>query len=130
MTLFPEIFYFKDFFHRTFLVPKFRTLFPKSFFSENFFGGYLKDKFQIIQYKTVLLIGNFLLFSNDPNLKASHELYRIKTRKISLFFCLSVTEKLRFKIEKQGCLIYFWSDESINGSIGNASSNVLTFTII
>ena len=58
--------------------------FRKLFFSENVFG----DKFQKIQYKTVLLIGNFLLFSSDPNLKASHELSRIKTRKISLFFFL------------------------------------------
>ena len=28
------------FFHGTFLVPKFRTLFPKKKISENFFGGY------------------------------------------------------------------------------------------
>ena len=58
--------------------------FRKLFFSENVFG----DKFQKIQYKTVLRIGYFLLFSSDPNLKASHELSRIKTRKISLFFFL------------------------------------------
>ena len=40
VTLFPETFYFKDFFHRTFLVPKFRTLFPKTFFQRTFFAIY------------------------------------------------------------------------------------------
>ena len=38
-TLFPQASYFKDFFHRTFKVPNFKTLFPKTFF-ENIFGGY------------------------------------------------------------------------------------------
>ena len=35
-TLFPETFYFKDFFHRTFLVPKFSTLFQKTCFQRTF----------------------------------------------------------------------------------------------
>jgi len=35
-TLFPEIFYLKDCFPRILLMPKFRTLFPKTFFRELF----------------------------------------------------------------------------------------------
>ena len=37
-TLISKPFYFKDFFHRAFLVPKFRTFFWQTFL-KNFFGG-------------------------------------------------------------------------------------------
>ena len=78
-------------------------------------------------YKNALLIGNFFLFSSDPNIEASHELYRNKIRRYRCYFVLKrykfsqfsillmlhksesiiVTENYQFKIEKQGCLILF-----------------------
>ena len=39
-TLFQRLFISRTFFPQDCLVPKFRTLFPKTFFTKNFFGGY------------------------------------------------------------------------------------------
>ena len=45
--------YFRDFFPEDFLVPKFRTLLLKNFFSENLFSGDLELQFRAIFKKHI-----------------------------------------------------------------------------
>ena len=47
-TLFLEFFYFNDFFRRTFLLLKFRTLFPKTFFLQITFLAVSSNKHSFI----------------------------------------------------------------------------------
>ena len=77
---FQRLFISRTFFHRTFLVPKFRTLFPKKTCLKTFFVANVWSMYFLIKPKEKF--GITLIFVNNPVFLLKMN----KTKKINIFF--------------------------------------------